>query len=87
MIGPMRLRERLLEIRRDFETGGTAPEDIRILDAHVALLAESGRATLALGPGSVAPGFELEGTSGSRVRLDDLRPGGPVVLVWFRGFW
>jgi peroxiredoxin len=38
-----------------------------------------------LGPGEVAPDFELTDIQGQRVRLSELR-GHPVVLAFLRGF-
>ena len=35
----------------------------------------------------VAPGFRLTDHQGQMVSLQEVRAGGPVLLVFFRGFW
>jgi hypothetical protein len=37
--------------------------------------------------GDTAPGFELTAHDGRTVRLSDYRGQGPVLLVFYRGFW
>lgn len=38
-------------------------------------------------PGLVAPDFDLPSHVGRRFRLAELRRRGPVVVVFYRGFW
>ena len=40
-----------------------------------------------IGIGDVAPGFTLPDQSGREVTLSDARRTGPVVLVFYRGYW
>lgn len=40
-----------------------------------------------LGVGETAPDFTLEDQRGRKVALSDARAKGPVVLVFYRGYW
>jgi len=40
-----------------------------------------------VGIGETAPDFTLEDQSGNKVTLSSARNSGPVVLVFYRGYW
>ena len=40
-----------------------------------------------IGVGDIAPDFTLADQSGQKVTLSDARRTGPVVLVFYRGYW
>jgi peroxiredoxin len=37
--------------------------------------------------GQIAPDFELPDSSGIQRRLSELAAGGPLVLLFYRGYW
>jgi len=62
--------------------------------APVALLAGCGAVSIQVasratseGAGAVAPAFALPAQDGHTVALADALAGGPVMLVFYRGFW
>ncbi len=82
----MSLRDELTAL---YEEGRRVwPAEARaIIEANSAELAATGMDRDALGAGDRAPGFTLPSATGSRVALDELLAGGPVVLTFYRGAW
>jgi peroxiredoxin len=82
----MSLRDELTAL---YEEGQRVwPAEARaIIEANSAELAATGMDRDALGAGDRAPGFTLPSATGSRVALDELLAGGPVVLTFYRGAW
>ena len=83
----MTLAQRLLDIRNAFETGPTAPEIIKVLNAHVDQLVSSAVADQALAEGASAPLQHVVQLNGQRKSLRELLGEQFLVLTWFRGNW
>jgi hypothetical protein len=80
------LRETLDRIREAAK--GRVPPEIRaVMDRSVEDLRASGIMQRVARVGQPAPDFTLPNTTGTPIRLADLRARGPVVLSFYRGRW
>ena len=80
----MELQEKLNGFRANFEA------DIgrkTILDNEAVRVKSTGLAEHALKAGQRAPDFELPDMAGNQVSLTQLRAGGPLALIFYRGLW
>ena len=66
-----------------FSGACSSQTDKKIASASPVPAARSNTTPLAVG--ETAPDFTLSGVDGANVRLSDV--GGPVVLVFYRGYW
>ncbi len=62
-------------------------EHLKIMHDAVAALAASGIQDAILRVGEAAPAFELPNAAGQLVRSADLLQKGPLVVIFYRGFW
>ncbi len=80
------LQERLDRIKSAFLA--KAPEDAKTVMAHATQdLRDSGILTTIPAPGASLPSFELQDTTGTLVRSEDLLTKGPLVVTVYRGVW
>ena len=81
----MSLRKRLKAIEESLTRQD--PESSAVLHGIIDDLRASGAADQALKEGDTAPAFELVGTGGNRVQLDELVARRPAILTFYRGRW
>lgn len=83
----MNLNKRLVEIRREFETGDTPREIVKVLDGNIEKLLDADVAGNALKVGEQAPlELAVQTTDGSKPLRHFLRKQF-LVVTWFRGNW
>lgn len=77
----------LEQARSEFESAVLPVETRELLEREIRRLEEIELERRALDVGDVIPDAELLNARGESLRLSDLRQGGPVVLVFYRGGW
>ena len=82
----MRLQDKLNEYKASFEKNAP-PEILEVMHRATADLRNSGIVDRALKEGDRAPEFELENTSGERIRSMDILSDRLMVLTFYRGKW
>ncbi len=86
IVEPIPLEVQLREIF--YAVMETIPFDrLLVYQEAIDRLAQSGIPDGALGVGDRSPSFTLETAAGEKIRLNELRESGPVVLTWYRGGW
>ena len=82
----MTLQDKLNEQKANFEKNAP-PEALEVMHRATADLRNSGILDQVLTVGDTAPDFELENTSGERIRSKDILSDRLMVLTFYRGRW
>ena len=82
----MTLQDQLNQLKASFEEKAP-PEALAVMHRATSDLSNSGILDQVLTVGDTAPEFELENTSGERIRSKDILSDRLMVLTFYRGKW
>ena len=82
----MTLQDQLNQLKASFEEKAP-PEALEVMHRATSDLHNSGILDQVLTVGDTAPEFELENTSGERIRSKDILSDRLMVLTFYRGKW